>query len=208
MRSTLVAIVLLHWAALVTPGANFFVVSSLAASESCRAAVFAALGITVVAGIWSSLAVLGVDSIFAAHPYLRLALQCAGGLYLVYLALRLWRSSAAPAEGPATRLTNAAAFRVGVLTNITNPKSALFFGSVFAAAFPPEPSRALLLIAVALVVFNAFAWHTFLALAFSHRRVRAAYARRRVVVGRAAGTVIGAFGARLLYATARELHPR
>ena len=208
MLSTLLAIALLNWVALMTPGANVLLVSNLAASGSRQAAIFAALGVTVVAGIWSSLAVLGVNAIFAAHPYLRIAVQVAGGFYLLSLALRLWRSSAAAASSTHVQLSPTAAFRLGFLTNIMNPKSALFFGSVFATALPSEPPPLLLLLAVALVVVNAFVWHTFLALAFSHRRVQAEYARRRVAIGRTAGAVVGAFGVRLLYAAASEIRAR
>ena len=208
MLSTLLAIFLLHWVVLMTPGANVLVVSNLAAAGSRRAAVFAGLGVTVVAGIWSSLAVLGVNAIFAAHPYLRIAVQVAGGLYLLSVALRLWRTSAASAAGQQAQLSPAAAFRLGFLTNILNPKSALFFGSVFATALPTQPSPVLLLLAVALVVVNAFVWHMFLALAFSHRRVRAAYARRQAAIGRTAGALVGVFGVRLLYVAASELRAR
>jgi threonine efflux protein len=208
MLSTLLAIALLHWVVLMTPGANVLVVSNLAASGSRQAAVFAGLGVTVVAGIWSSVAVLGVNAIFAAHPHLRIAVQIAGGLYLLSVALRLWRTSAASAGGQQVHLSPAAAFRLGFLTNIMNPKSALFFGSVFATALPSQPTALLLFFAVTLVVVNAFVWHMFLALAFSHRRVQAAYARRRAAIGRTAGALVGVFGARLLYAAATDLRTR
>ena len=208
MLSTLLAIALLNWVALMTPGANVLVVSSLAASGSRRAAVSAALGVTLVAGIWSSLAVLGVNAVFAAHPYLRIAVQVAGAFYLLSVAVRLWRSGAAADGSQHVQLSPVAAFRLGFLTNIMNPKSALFFGSVFATALPAQPTPLLLMLAVALVVFNAFVWHTFLALAFSHRRVQAQYARRRVAIGRTAGAVVGAFGVRLLYAAASEIRAR
>jgi threonine/homoserine/homoserine lactone efflux protein len=75
-------------------------VSHLAAAERQRSAVFAALGITVGALIWSTLAVLGVNAVFTAVPALRLALQIAGGLYLLYVATRLWRASDAAGGAP------------------------------------------------------------------------------------------------------------
>ena len=202
MSSTLLTVALLHWVVLVTPGANVLVVTNLAAGGSRRAAVFAGLGVTVVAGIWSSLAVLGVNAVFAAHPLLRVAVQVAGGLYLVYVAIRLWRGSSAAAAQ--LKMSANAAFRLGFTTNILNPKSALFFGSVFATSLPSQPTWELVAVAVALVVGNAFVWHMFLALAFSHARVQAAYARSRALVSRAAGAMVGLFGARLLYAAVRE----
>ena len=158
MLSSLLAIALLHWIVLITPGANVLVVSSLAAGGSRRAACFAALGVTVVAGIWSALAVFGVNAVFAAHPYLRLSLQVAGGAYLVYVAVRLWRAGVTSNQAEIVALQPRAAFRLGFLTNIMNPKSALFFGSIFATAMPPHPSTGLLVAAVLVVLLNALCW--------------------------------------------------
>jgi threonine efflux protein len=208
MLSTLIAVALLHWVILVTPGANVLVVSSLAAGGSRAAACFAALGVTLVAGVWSALAVLGVGAVFAAHPTLRSALQIAGGLYLLHVAFRLWRTGGGTAPAGIAQLAPFAAFRLGFLTNIMNPKSALFFGSVFATALPPQPPAALLAAVVLLVLFNALAWHLFLALAFSHPRVQAAYARQRAVLGRIASVLVGAFGVRLLVTALAELRSR
>ena len=204
MLATLLSIALLHWVVLVTPGANVLVVSSLAAGGARRSACFAALGVTAVAGIWSALAALGVHAVFSAHPSLRLALQVAGGLYLVYVAIRLWRSGVPGGGAGALAMSPFAAFRLGFLTNIMNPKSALFFGSVFATALPAQPAGALLAAAVALVLCNALAWHLFLAFAFSRPRVQAAYARRRAGLGRVAAVLVGAFGARLVAAATGE----
>jgi len=208
MFSTLLAVALLHWVVLVTPGANVLVVSSLAAGGSRASACFAALGVTVVAGIWSALAVLGVHAVFNAHPYLRLALQVAGGLYLLYVAIRLWGTGGSPGQAASRPLSPFAAFRLGFLTNIMNPKSALFFGSVFATVLPPDPPPALLAAAVLLVLFNALAWHLFLAFAFSHPRVQAIYHGQRRMLGRIAGTLVGFFGLRLLAAAASEIRSR
>ena len=97
-----------------------------------------------------------------------------------------------------------AAFRLGFLTNITNPKSALFFGSVFAASFPVSPGATLQAAAVAMVVVNAFVWHVLLAYVFSRSGVRAAYARARGTFNRVAALALGTLGLGLLLATLRE----
>lgn len=204
MLTTLLAVSVLHWVVLVTPGANVLLVSQLAASGHRKAACFAALGVTAVAVLWSALAVLGVNALFAAHPHLRLGLQVAGGFYLCYVAFRLWRSGSGGAFGSSKALGPVAAFRLGFLTNIANPKSALFFGSVFATALPPEPSAVLLFAVIALVFANALCWHLFLALAFSHYRVQSAYARHHKWLSRIAAALVGAFGLRLLFASLRE----
>lgn len=204
MLSTFITIWLLHVAALITPGANVLLVSQLAASGQQRSAMRAALGVAAGAAVWSSAAVLGVHALFAAVPAVRLVLQVAGALYLLYVASKLWRAQAASAESSAPDLPAWRAFRLGLLTNLSNPKSALFFGSVFSAALPPEPSAAMLAGAVVLIVGNALVWHLGLAYVFSHRRVQAGYAAQRGIVGRLAGAALGALGLSLLVASVRE----
>ena len=205
MVPTLLSIWLIHVAIMVSPGANVLLVSQLAASDRTRSAVFAALGVTLGAGIWAASAVLGINVLFQAFPALRLALQITGGLYLLYVASRLWRSGSTAASNSAIAPISAlAAFRLGFLTNITNPKSALFFGSVFASAFPPQPDAWLQISAVAMIVVNVLCWHLLLAFLFSRERVRAAYARSRTAANRIASVVVGALGLSLLLASLRQ----
>src|SRR5215475_597175 len=102
MLSTFATIWILHVAAMTSPGPNVLLVSQLAASDRTRSAVFAALGVTLGAATWATCAVLGLNVVFALFPELRLALQLAGGVYLLYVAVRLWRSNGAGLEGRAS----------------------------------------------------------------------------------------------------------
>ena len=204
MLSTFATIWILHVAAMLSPGPNVLLVSQLAASDRARSAVFAALGVTFGAALWATCAVLGVNVVFVAFPGLRLALQVAGGVYLLYVAIRLWQSSGAALVGRASPVSSWATFRRGFLTNITNPKVALFFGSMFATSFPAAPSPILQASAVAMVVLNALCWHTLLAYLFSRERVRAAYSRTRRIANRIASVTMGALGLNLLVASLRE----
>jgi threonine efflux protein len=204
MLSVLLSVWFLHVAVMLSPGANVLLVSQLAASDRARSAAYAALGVTVGAGMWAAFAVLGVNAVFEAFPRLRLALQIAGGLYLLYVASRLWHATG-PVVGDAQRSVSAwAAFRLGLLTNVTNPKSALFFGSVFLASFPADPGAALQATAVAMVVVNALCWHLLLAFTFSRQRVRLAYSRQRRVADRVAALIVGTLGLRVLALSLRE----
>ncbi len=203
MLTALAAIWLVHFAALLIPGANTLLVSHLAASGHRRQAAFAALGIAIGAAIWSSAAVLGVSALFAAFPAARLTLQIAGAGYLLYVALRVWRSRSAAPHASASGIA-ARAIQAGVLTNLANPKSALFFGSVFSAAMPAHPDAAMIIAAVVLVFVNALCWHPLLAFLFSHGAVQAGYATCRVTLSRVAGAIVGVLGLALLVESLRE----
>lgn len=204
MLSTFVTIWILHTAAMMSPGANVLLVSQLAASDRARSAAFAAVGVACGATLWATCAVLGVNVVFVAFPGLRLALQVAGGVYLLYVAILLWRSNGAALVGRASSVSAWAAFRRGFLTNITNPKVALFFGSIFATSFPAAPSPILQVSVVAMVMVNALWWHTLLAYLFSRETVRAAYSHTRRVANRIASVIMGVLGLHLLVASLRE----
>ncbi len=204
MLSTLLTIWFLHVAAMMSPGANVLLISQLAASDHARSATFAAFGVTFGALLWSTCAVLGINAVFQAFPGVRLALQITGGLYLLYIASRLWRSNGAALTDNARSVSSSAAFRLGLLTNVTNPKSALFFGSVFAASLPAAPSPLLQATAIAMIVVNALWWHTLVAYLFSRKQVRSAYSRARGTANRIASVAVGALGFGLLAATLRE----
>ncbi|MFM1885728.1 MAG: hypothetical protein RL026_885 [Pseudomonadota bacterium] len=198
MLNSLLTIFVLYAGALISPGPNILLVSQLAASSGHRTALLAALGIAAGAGMWAAAVVLGLPALFAAVPGLRGLMQLAGGGYLLYLAIRLWRSGvAAGGAGPAG-LGALAAFRLGTLTNLTNPKALLFFGSVFATALPPAPTPALKSATVALVIGSAASWYGLLALLFSRATVREGYARRARLFGRIAAAVLGGLAAALL----------
>jgi threonine efflux protein len=208
MLSTLLSIALLHWLVLVTPGTNVLLVSQLAASGRQRSALYAGFGISVVAVSWALLALLGIHALLIAAPQIRLALQIAGGIYLCCVAIRLWKSTDSSPTAPVSNLTSWAAFRLGSITNVLNPKSALFFGSVFATALPEQHSVNLQVAALLLVFANAFLWHSLLALAFSGASVQAFYARHRSTLTRVAGAVVGAFGLRLVVSAAEEIRAK
>jgi len=189
---------------MVSPGPNILLVCELAASAGRRSAWLAGLGVAFGAGVWASCAVLGVHAFFLAFPSLRLALQLVGALYLLYIAVRLWNAGGAAIGSGVSARSPWVAFRMGALTNLTNPKAALFFGSVFATSFPAQPSTALQLAAVAIVVFSAISWYTMLAAVFSRSAFTQRYARVSSELGRVASACFGAIGLSMLYGVVRE----
>lgn len=206
MLSILGTIWLLYAALLLSPGANTLLVTQLAAGDDTRTARVAALGIALGSTMWCVCAVFGVHVIFVVFPAMRMTLQVAGGIYLLYLASKLWRASSGDHSAEAARVSKSslAAFRIGLLTNMTNPKPALFFGSVFAASFPAAPGTALQVAVIVMVMLTSGCYHLLLAYVFSRNSVRARYARSRGIFNRVAAVAVSSLGLGLLVATFRE----
>lgn len=188
---------------MLTPGANVLLVSHLAASGNRRSACYAALGISMGAAIWSSAALLGVSILFVTFPMAHLCLQMAGAFYLLYVAMRLWRTQEID-ERSSQPQSAVSSIRAGLFTNLSNPKSALFFGGVFSTVMPVQPNDLMLVAAVILVVGNALCWHLLLAFLFSSKRLQSYYGTKRKMISRSAGVLIGTLGLTLLVASIRE----
>jgi threonine/homoserine/homoserine lactone efflux protein len=108
------------------------------------AGIATGLGVSTGQLIWAFAATLGLVAVLVASEPLFLAIKYAGAAYLVVLgAQALWaalrrnlaRTGAAPAA--ARRLAPGAAFRQGVISNLGNPKMAVFFASLLPQFVPP-----------------------------------------------------------------------
>ena len=189
----------------MSPGPSFVLVSRIAISRSRKAGFAAALGMGVGGVTFAMLALLGLNALLMQVSWLYALLRIAGGLYLIYLGIRIWRGALEklPTEAPSGPATNSVTrnFLFGLATQLSNPKTAIFYGSIFAALLPSSPDE-WLLIALPPVVFAVEAgWYAVVALAFSSSRPRALYLRSKTWIDRTAGAVMGALGVRLVAET-------
>nr|WP_298137679.1 LysE family translocator [uncultured Pseudomonas sp.] len=192
-----------------SPGPSFVMVARTAIASSRNDGLFAALGMGVGALLFAGLALLGLQGLLLAIPSLYLALKVAGGLYLVYLGIRLWRGASQAhnlAElKPAARYAKRA-FVLGLSTQISNPKTAIVYASVFAAFLPSAPTLTFSLGVTALVFAIESGWYALVAVALSAQRPRHAYLRYQTWIDRAAGGVMFALGLKLVL-SARDHAP-
>jgi threonine/homoserine/homoserine lactone efflux protein len=203
MSNHILALASLALVALVTsavPGPNIFLVMRLAMARGRGPALAAALGTTAGCIVWCAAAALGLAALLTAAPWLYKILRVAGGLYLLWFAFQLWTSrpqapDAAASEPGAVH----GAFWRALIVCLTNPKSVLFFGSIFAAYMGPDTPLWMHLSAVAIVVGECAAFYAAVAWLFSARRAAAAYARAQRPLDRAAAAVMAVFGLGLFW---------
>ena len=127
-----------------TPGVDFLLTVSRTLQGGARAGVAAALGINAGCVVHALAAAFGLAALLALAPAAFQAIQWLGAAYLIWLGLGMLRQSwrggataATPTAAPAR--TWAADFRVGLLTNVLNPKVAFFF-LAFLPQFVPAHS--------------------------------------------------------------------
>lgn len=199
----LLSIAALQLAGLVLPGPDVLLVSQTALSRSRRAALMAGFGVSAGVAVWATAALTGINILFSLFPWLRGLIKVAGGLYLLWMGANLWRASFKRGEAgvtapPKLPLSDAAALRLGFLTNISNPKVAVFFGSVFSSVMPAHAPTTIKFTALLIMVFLSVAWFSLVALGMSTARLQAAYLDAQKAIDRVAGTLMLGFGGLLL----------
>ncbi len=202
---TLAGIGLVQLLAVISPGPSFLITAQTAALRSPATGVKVALGLGAGTLLWSGAALLGLNAIFQQFHWLYMAVKTGGALFLLWIAWQIFRHAAEPvklengqAEGRA-----GVPFLTGFLTQIGNPKVAVFFGSIFVAMLPREVPLWMGLALIAIVTFNEVWWYSAVALFFGSSPVRRRYLAAKRYIDRATGLFLGALGLRLLW-SARE----
>jgi RhtB (resistance to homoserine/threonine) family protein len=186
--------------AAISPGPNFVVVTQAAINGTRRHAAAVVAGIVAANLIWCAAVAFGLSALFELAPRLHSAVKVFGGAYLIYLGVRLWRGEThEPAVNePSFKDSLSAAFVRGLLTNLSNPKSVVYFGSIFALFMRPETPAWTQTAAVGIVIFDTVLWYGAVAAVFSSAVIQRFYARVRRPVNRVAGAAMVCFGGRLM----------
>jgi threonine efflux protein len=195
-------IALVQLLALMSPGPDFFFVSQMAISRSRRDAMAGVTGIALGVVVWATLALLGLQILLHRLAWLGRLLAITGGLYLCWMGVQMLRGAfrpSGPAQAVALESNAMAALRRGLLTNLANPKAAVYFASIFSALVGSGASAGTRWGLLVLVSVETFLWFTVVAAVFSLPAVRRGYLRARRWIDGAAGAVFVAFGLTLVF---------
>ena len=187
----------------VTPGADMALVTRAALMGGRRAAFGTTLGIVAGCMAWAAASALGVAAVLEASATAFSVLKRAGAAYLVFLGIQSIRHAtrrvaatagasgddSAPAQTP---------FRDGLLTNLLNPKIAIFYGALLPQFMAPgDPVFAKSLLLAAIHGAMGIAWLSFYARLVTGAGDVLRRPRVKAWLDRVTGAVLIALGLRL-----------
>lgn len=191
---------------IVTPGPDTAITVRNTLLGGRGGGILTALGVATGQAIWALATAVGVVALLVASEPLFLAVKYAGAAYLVWLGMQSLRAAwaarrpeAASGERPtARRLGSGAAFRQGVISDLGNPKMAVFFASLLPQFATPGEGMLTGLFALGLVFsLMTFLWLVFYAVAVAKAGDLLRRGRVRQAIEAATGTVLIALGLRL-----------
>jgi threonine/homoserine/homoserine lactone efflux protein len=199
---SLVAFVAVSAIVICTPGQDTALTIRNTLAGGRRSGIATAGGVALGQAVWTVAASVGVVALLSASEPVFKALKLAGAAYLVYLGGRsLWGALTERAHEPRVRggapLGPDRALRQGVLSNLGNPKMAVFFASLL-PQFAPSGNGAFVVLLALGILFCAmtFAWLTLYATAVARVERLLTRAVRRALDA-VTGVVLVALGIRL-----------
>lgn len=187
--------------AAVSPGPAVLMSARTGLSEGFRTGVMLAMGIGSGAVIWALAAMFGLHLVFDAAPSLLWALKIGGAAYLLWMAWHLWRDAPAPFVAEDSRPVPRSpleAFRLGLWTNLANPKAAVMFSSIFLGTVQPGTPVWVLGALLALIFAAETIWNSLVARIFSLDRTRARYVSLKTLIDRSFGGLLALLGLKIV----------
>lgn len=186
----------------ISPGPSFVLVARTAVSTGRFNGFCTAMGMGIGALTFALVCLLGLHGILLLVPSLYLFLKIGGGLYLMYLGVSIWRRAHRPLgpDIPLQRISATSSFKylmVGLLTQVSNPKTAIVYASVFAAFLPLDATYDFKTSLVLLLFFMETGWYALVAAVLSSSGPQHVYLRAKKWIDRTAGGVMIALGLKL-----------
>lgn len=199
-HATLITYILIVLGFVFIPGPATLLTMARAASSGTRVGIATGAGIAVGDIIHTSMAIVGLSAIIATSALLFSVVKYAGAAFLIYLGIRAMLDKAPIVLNGAPAISAGRAFRQAVLTEVLNPKTALFFLAFLPQFVRPEHGSTALQLATLGAVFVLLGFVSTIVFAVGAGRLGNLLRRHPAVVkwqGKVVGTIYCAVGVRL-----------
>ena len=183
--SLLLTICILHFVAQFTPGPDVLLIAKSSASTTRTNTLKIILGISVGILVWVVLTLLGFTVLITQFPWIQQVLMLIGGLFLAKMGWAMLKGGLATLNQSFEIDTSQANqesksqnyFLLGLFTNLSNPKTLIYFSSVFSLALSSSASSDLKTQLAVIIPIQTFLVFALFMLIMSMPKIKAAYQR-------------------------------
>ena len=185
----------------ISPGADFVMVTRNSLTHGRSAGLFSSLGISVAIWIHVFYSIAGLAFVISQSIVLFSIIKYLGAFYLLYIGWKTFHSKSSPLDidldnenATAKRISNIYAFKIGFITNALNPKTTLFFLSIFTQFVNQQTSLWLQIVYGIIISFAHLAWFSFVSLFFSHPLLLKKFSLHKAKIEKVIGCILIALG--------------
>lgn len=190
--------------AVISPGADFAMVTRNSMVIARRTGIFTACGIALGVLVHVAYSMLGIGLLISKSIVLFGFIKYAGAAYLIYLGISMMLNKP-DKQGVATQqcleISALRALRIGFLTNALNPKTTLFVVALFTQVIKPSTPVIIQLTYGMFMSIAHMVWFIVVALVFSSSTTQSFVAQARHIIDRSIGGVLVVFGAGLAFSS-------
>lgn len=194
-----IAVMMITVLAVISPGADFAVVTKHSYLYGRKAGILTSLGISLGVVLHVAYTLLALSFVMAFTPYILTAVKYVGAIYLIYIGYKTMIQKPVTDVADQSSLNPFQAIKYGFLTNALNPKTTLFVVSTYTQIIQPATANAILLGYGVFIAAAHFVWFTSVACVFSSKRLRAKMLAKQVQINRIIGTILCGLGLVLLF---------
>jgi threonine/homoserine/homoserine lactone efflux protein len=145
------------WALILAPGPDMLYVITRGMAHGRKAGILSAFGVICGILVHTMAAALGITLILQASAFAFLVVKYLGAVYLIYLGIKAWSDkSTFNLHTPTANASSQALFWQGVLSNVLNPKIAVFFLALLPQFVDQGSSRVILQMGILGLTFALF----------------------------------------------------
>jgi len=196
--------IVIHLLAMLSPGPNFIMAVRNSLTYSRKTGVFTAVGFGLGLIVHVFYCIAGLGIVIAKSILLFNIIKFLGATYLIYLGIQslCFKKSFVALNDQKHQhdISPLKAIRIGFLTNVLNPKSTLFFLSLFTFVIGPEVPLNIQLLICGIMVLNVMIWFSLVAVFFSQKRIQRVFFKFQKVFSRIFGGILVAIGLKIIFA--------
>ncbi|MBP1000201.1 LysE family translocator [Serratia fonticola] len=195
----LIAVAIITILAVISPGADFAMVTRNSYLYGRRAGLLAAAGIALGVQVHVTYTIMGIGFVISHSEFIFSAIKIVGAVYLIYVGYKTFFTKIRLNIdlSSSVSLSPMGALRTGFLTNALNPKTTLFVVSTYTQVVSPETSLSLQIAYGLFMSFTHWAWFSLVALFFSHATLREIMLSKQIVLNKTIGGVLMGLGVSL-----------
>lgn len=194
----IIAIVMITVLAVISPGADFALVSRNSYLYGRQSGLYTAYGIACAVWIHIGYSVFGLSVLKHYLPNLLSVIQYGGALYLIYIGYKTFIQLPVVEQSAVSFVQRKQAFRQGFLTNSLNPKTTLFVMSIFAQLLSKQNQMLSLIGYGVFISASHLIWFMLVAFFCSTPAIRNKILQQQKTINRLIGAILSCLGLGLL----------